>query len=328
MSMIPMLIAGAALGALAGASVPATSAFSPNAPSVSNVSNVSAGHVTVVHADKLLMGDGSTVDHGSIVIENGKITAVGAGIDAPAGASVVEHTGWASAGLIALHSYSGSVGEMRDSTRAVLDGHVAVAFDPQHCDFKDALAAGITTIVLTPTPQSLSGGTAAAVKTARGGVLTTDAFLSLGLSEAALANNRFPTSYAGALAELDRRFDAPVGGFAKALDGTLPVMFEVDTRADVQRALELAARRKLKGALHGAEWSGELAEPVKKSGLAVVLGPFDVGTERRTLLSAVELAKHDVALGFGLDVPGYHPEGLRLSAALCLREGLPRAAAW
>jgi imidazolonepropionase-like amidohydrolase len=282
----------------------------------------------VLRADKLLLGDGTTLEQGAILIEDGRIRAYGKDVDVPAGAGVVAHKGWISAGLVALHAYAGAPDEMRDSTRPVLDGKVAWAFDPAHPDFADALAAGITTLVLTPQPTALSGGTSAVVKTAHARVLSEQAQLSLSFSAAALTVNRYPTSFAAAMAELEQRFEKAEGAFARAKSGELPVLIEADSREDVLRAAEFAKKHKLRGAIYGANWIGELAGPVGEAHLAAIFGPFDIGEERRTIQSVLEVAKAGLPFGFGLDSPWKSPETLRLSVALCLREGLDRKQAW
>jgi imidazolonepropionase-like amidohydrolase len=286
------------------------------------------GGTLVLRAQKLLLGDGTTLEQGAILIENGRIRAFGKDVDVPPGTNTVASEGWISAGLVALHGYAGAPDEMRDAARPVLDGRVAWAFDPAHHDFADALSAGITTLVLTPQPSALSGGTSAVVKTALGRTLSADAQLSLGFSAAALSANRFPTSYASAIAELDQRFEKAQGAFARAKSGELPVLIEADTRDDVQRAVEFARRHKLRGAIYGADWIGELADSVNEAHLGAIFGPFDAGEERRTILSVLKTAKAGVPFGFGLDSPFKSPESLRLSAALCLREGLERKQAW
>jgi imidazolonepropionase-like amidohydrolase len=282
----------------------------------------------VIQADTIYLGDGTAIAKGVILIEGGVIKAVGAGVDIPENASVIEHKGAASAGLIALHGYSGASTEMHDSTRAVMtEADVAYAFKPDHYDFADALKAGITSVVLTPTPQGLVGGTGAVVKTATGRILIKEAELSLGFSPESLSRNRFPTSYAGAVAELERRFEKPDGNFAKAASGKLPVFFEASSRDDVSRIVEFATRHKLTGAINGAEWAGELAQEIKPSHLAVICGPFDVGEQRRNIKAVIALAEAGVPIGFGLDGPWKHPASLRLGAALCVREGMAHGAA-
>lgn len=287
-----------------------------------------ASGTLVLRAQKLLLADGTTLEQGAILVENGRIRAFGKDVDIPAGTSTVSSEGWISAGLVALHGYAGASDELRDGARPVLDGRAAWAFDPAHPDFADALAAGVTTLVLTPLPTALSGGTSAVVKSALGRTLLADAQLSLTFSAEALSVNRYPTSYASAIAELDLQFVKAEGAFARAKSGDLPVLFEADSREDVQRALEFARRHKLRGAIYGADLIGELAEGVSEAHLGAIFGPFDAGQERRTILSVLKTAKAGIPFGFGLDSPWKNPESLRLSAALCLREGLERKQAW
>jgi imidazolonepropionase-like amidohydrolase len=282
-----------------------------------------------IQADKIYLGDGNTIANGVILIDGGLIRAVGAGVDIPENASVITHKGAASAGMIALHGYAGAASEMHDATRSQMpDAETALAFRPDHYDFADALKAGITSVVLSPTPQGLVGGVGAVAKTSSGRVLVRDAELTLGFSADSLSRNRFPTSYTGAIGELEQRFTDPTGNFAKAASGKLPVVLEVSSREDVSRAIEFAKRHKLVGMLSGADWAGELAPAIKTSHLSVICGPLDVGEPRRAIKSVLAVSEAGIPFGFGLDEPWKHPAALRLSAAMCVREGLPPSAAW
>ena len=276
-----------------------------------------------VRAARLHLGDGRVVENGVLLVESGRIRAVGAGVEVPSGASVIDHQGDVTAGLIACHAYSGISAEASDTTRSVMaDAHVADAFDPNKSDYAKALRAGITAVVLAPRADNLVGGFTAVVKTAGGRVLAREAHLALSLSAEAEVYNRFPTSASGALAELERRFSDPEGAFAPAAAGRLPVLIHAISRHEIQRALDFATRFKLKGALDSAPLAGELADAVKASGLSVIVGPLREGSDRRVLQSAAALARAGVPIAFGLDAPAYDPESLRLFAALCVREGL------
>ncbi|MFN0006523.1 MAG: amidohydrolase family protein [Planctomycetota bacterium] len=282
-----------------------------------------------IRADQVLRADGQSLAQGVILVEDGRIVRVGIGLDIPEAALLVEHHGTASAGLVALHSYSGAPGEMFDSTRSVLpDARVALAFDPAKGDFADALRAGITSLVLSPLPGSLCAGASALVKTSGGVVVRSEAQLSLGFSARSLRNNRFPTSFGGAITELDRLFEEPTGVFARAAKQQIPVLFEVSSREDVARAIEFAERHDLAGTVSGAAWAGELAQRLHEAELSVVCGPFRVGEERRDLLAVQALEKAGVPFGFALDAPANHPVMLRAGAAMCMREGLGRGTAW
>jgi Amidohydrolase family len=391
-----------------------------SAPGLAPVQGVEASprpSLLAIRARTIQLGGGDVIQDGVILVENGKIRAVGKGIDVPAGAGVLEHDGVVTAGLVALHGYAGTRGprgpsgpvfvfgqaqllgpesgagaaraqeaddargtgedwqvhvhgheeidevvideihdkgelpapaaekpaaeggasELEglfaardasvDTTRTVFpEADLSYAFDPESSDLKSALQAGITSLVLTPDAQSLVPGRTAVVKTS-GRMLKRGAHLSIGFRADALESNRYPTSYSGALAELEQRFDAKQGAFSDAQAGREPVLFEVADRQDVQRAVDFAKEHKLTGALAGADRVGELAAAVRDAGLAVVVGPFQLGADARYLRSVVQLAKAGVPFGFGLDDPLQSPATLRFNAAACVRAGLDRQTA-
>lgn len=283
---------------------------------------------TVFRAPKLHLGDGTVLDDGVLIVQNGVITQVGSKLEVPKGAGVIEHDGAISPGLIALHSYDGAGAELHDGTREVLpEAEARHAFASGHSDFRRARHAGITSLVLAPTPEGLVGGQSVVVKTSGGKVVKDSAHLALGLSSRALNSNAFPTSYAGAMQELDRMFAGGEGAFGRALSGSLPVLMEVSDRAETMRALALAKKHRLQGALYGSIWAEELAPQLAESQLSVITTPFDVGDSERQVRSVVALGEAGVRFGFGLDAPARHPESLRFGAALCVRGGLGADAA-
>src|SRR5689334_8309269 len=95
------------------ATVPVRRVAVPQAPSA-------MPQVLAIRADRLLLADGQAVAPGVLLVENGRITAAGADVAVPEGATLVAHKGTASAGMIALHASFGAAAEMRDSTRTVL----------------------------------------------------------------------------------------------------------------------------------------------------------------------------------------------------------------
>lgn len=269
------------------------------------------------------LGDGRVIEDGVVIVEGGIVRRVGQGLALPADALVVEHAGALTPGLIALHSADGAGAELFDSTRSVMsEADVGYAFAPEHSDFERCLAAGVTSLVLAPPAASLVPGATSVVKTSGGRVLKPRAQLVIGLSASALSRNVFPTSYGGALAELERQFEKPSGPFVRAKSGDLPVLLDVTTREEILRAIDFAARHKLRGALNGSLWTEELAQAVKDSGLAVVCDPADAGRDERGARSVVALAKAGVPFGFGLGSPARSPHSLRFAAALAVRQGL------
>ncbi len=283
--------------------------------------------MTAFQAKLVHTGDGSSIEDCVILVKGGVITQVGANIKVPSGAELIVHDGALSPGLIALQSEDGAVGELNESTRTVMpEAEARYAFNPEHKDFSRALGVGITTLVLAPSPRSLIGGRTAVVKTSGGRVVKPAAQLMLGLSSDALNRNKFPTSYAGAMGELEKQFSNPEGSVSRAAGGSLPVLMDVNDRAETLRAIAFAARFDLKGALYGSYWAEDVVPAIKESGLDVVCTPFNVGEGSRGIRSVVGLSKAGVRIGFGLEAPDRHPESLRFGVALCVRDGLSPSA--
>lgn len=282
-----------------------------------------------IRAKTVWTGGGRVLENGVVVVDDGRIQSVGTDVAIPEDAEVLEHDGVLTAGMIALHGAAGAVGETRDGTRPALpEARVGLALDGRSRDFEELREAGITSILVTPDPSGITGGTTALVKTLDGQVVRDPAHLSLVFSSEGLSGNREPTSRPGALALLNALFAEPRGVVADARAGRIGCLFEVREREDIGRAIAFAREKKLRGALHGAGLSGELSEPIRDSGLAVILPVLGVGAPQRVLDAVARLAKDGVAFGFGLDAPWVHADSLRLSAALCVRAGLDRQAAW
>jgi imidazolonepropionase-like amidohydrolase len=288
-----------------------------------------AADTYAVQAKELWLGDGQRVEDGVLLVEGGKIKAVGRGVEVPAGTPRLTHDGVLSAGLVAFDCRVGLDGEASEPKRSVLpEGRVVDVFDSGDEGVGKALAEGITALVLAPAPSTLVGGRCAVVKTAHGAVLAPESHLALSLCDQALDANRYPTSPSGAMVELERLLDEGHGAFGAAASGRLPVLIEVSSRADVARALTLVERHELQGVLTGADRAGELADALAASGLGVAVGPFTGGTSQRALDSVLALAAAKVPLAFALEAPARHPASLRLSAALAIRAGLDPALAW
>jgi len=119
---------------------------------------------------------GEPIDGGTVLIENGKIVAVGtdADVDVPDDAEVVDAAGmWVLPGFVESHGHAGvgeegigwegrDYNEMTDPNGArlrAIDG-----INPDDQGFRDALAGGVTTMVCKPGSGNPIGGQTAAVK--------------------------------------------------------------------------------------------------------------------------------------------------------------------
>ena len=323
--MLNVLLTALALALPGEAGTPATVSGNEPAGNGGVPDLALAKNITAFKAAHVFIGDGTSIEGGTVLVADGVIAAVGQDVEVPESAVVIEHSGAISPGMIALHSKEGVGGELYDETRVSLpDADASHAFQPSSHDFYRTCAAGITSVVLVPSSESLIGGQSAVVKTSGGVVVKRGAQLALGLSSEALHSNRFPTSYDGALRELDRLFSDPEGPVSKAVAGNLPVLMSVGDRAEIQRALAFGARFGLNGALLGSYWAADLAAEIKASGFSVVCTPYDVGEDQRALRAVTALAAAGVRLGFGLDAPERSPESLRLGAAAYVRAGMDK----
>jgi len=116
-----------------------------------------------------------TITNGTILIENGKITAVGADVQVPAGADVLDATGkYVIPGMIDAHCHTGifadGVGwnhsDGNEMTDPVMPHLRAIdAIHPEDKAFQDLRESGVTTIGTGPGSGNLVGGMTAVIKT-------------------------------------------------------------------------------------------------------------------------------------------------------------------
>jgi imidazolonepropionase-like amidohydrolase len=115
------------------------------------------------------------IDRGSILIQDGKIVAIGTDVPVPAGARVLDAEGrWVQPGIIEAHSHlgiseSGLGFEGNDTNEAVepCTPHVRAidGINPRDTAFRDAIEAGITAAWITPGSANVIGGQAATCRT-------------------------------------------------------------------------------------------------------------------------------------------------------------------
>jgi hypothetical protein len=100
--------------------------------------------------------------------------------------------------------------------------------------------------------------------------------------------------------------------------------FEARTRPEVDAALQLIARFKLRGVLVGPEEIKPFLDDIKRLGVGIVARPVQLADYDRPLLELAEAAAAGVPVAFG---SGPARE-LRITAALAVNAGMPREAAW
>ena len=129
---------------------------------------------TLLQNATVLTGTGERIDGGAVLIEGGRIAAVGRGLTAPAGAAVVDAAGkWITPGIIDAHSHLGvypapEVAAHQDGnettdpvTAEVWAEHSVWPQDPQ---FPLSLAGGVTSMLVLPGSANLIGGRGVTLK--------------------------------------------------------------------------------------------------------------------------------------------------------------------
>ena len=123
------------------------------------------------------------IENGTVLWENGKITAVGANVEVPAGAEVINAEGlWVTPGFIEAHCHPnisevpGFLGEKLDFNE-ITDPitpqmRIADSLDPGHPAFTTIRQGGFTTVCALPGSANLIGGIGVVLKTRPATVLS------------------------------------------------------------------------------------------------------------------------------------------------------------
>jgi imidazolonepropionase-like amidohydrolase len=159
-----------AVPAAAAGPAPAASGRAP----FSSTYEAPASPPTLIRNATILTGTGTRIDGGDLLLEGGRIKAVGTSLAAPEGAVVVDATGrWVTPGLIDVHSHMGVYGspgvdaqnDGNESTDPVTSNVWAEhSVWPQDPGFEVALRGGITSLQILPGSANLIGGRGVTLK--------------------------------------------------------------------------------------------------------------------------------------------------------------------
>ncbi len=129
---------------------------------------------TLIRGATVMTAAGEVIPNGQLLMADGKIVAVGATVEAPAGVTVVDATGkYVTPGIIDTHSHLGAYPspgvpahqDGNESTDPVTaDVWVEHSVWPQDPGFSRALAGGITSLQILPGSANLIGGRGVTLK--------------------------------------------------------------------------------------------------------------------------------------------------------------------
>jgi len=134
---------------------------------------MASGTVAIV-GGRVVPIKGDPVDDGTVLVADGKITAVGAGLPVPDGVPVISaHGSWVLPGFIEAHGHVGVYEEAEgwagsDSNELTepVTAHVRAldAINPADLGFRDAVSGGVLAVNVNPGSGNPIGGQAAALK--------------------------------------------------------------------------------------------------------------------------------------------------------------------
>ncbi len=324
---------------------------------------------TVIIGGYVVPVDGDPIDGGTVLLDQGKIVAVGtqADVAGPDAAELVDASGsWVLPGFIDAHVHLGvhedgegwsgnDTNEMNDPNGArfrAIDG-----IDPYEVGFDDALAGGVTSVVIKPGSGNPIGGETVGVKT--WGRTVVDMLFADRISvKSALGENpkrvygekdKTPATRLGVAAVLREAFtearnyaarreharaegkpfevDLALETLSRVLDGELYWDQHTHRADDIVTAVRLAEEFGYKLVVnHGTE-AHLVADFLAERDIPVILGPLftsrsKVELRQRTLRSAGILARAGVRLAITTDHPVVPINFLVHQATLAVKEGL------
>jgi imidazolonepropionase-like amidohydrolase len=137
---------------------------------VTLTSAATAADEFVIKNAKIMTASHGTIANGSIYVKNGKIAAVGATINAPASATVIDAGGKiVTPGLIDSHSHMALGDDINEATSPIVPHMMMIdAFDPSDKAVYRALAGGVTSALLLHGSADMIGGQSVMMKTKYG----------------------------------------------------------------------------------------------------------------------------------------------------------------
>ncbi len=257
---------------------------------------------------------GPRIASGTVVIQDGKITAVGAGVAVPAGAEVIDGKGLfvypglidsgTRLGLVEIGSVPGGQDTQELGEFNPQDA-VLTAVNPHSVHFPITRANGVTSVITSATGGLIQGAAALidvtgwtpdemAEKGRAAMVMTYPRIAGRGRfggggrvggqaqGDPAEAQNRQVRALMDYLREARAYNERPdpsprnlaYAALGPALRGEMPVIFDVQTEGQIRGALALADSFKLKVVLRGATDAWRLADTLAARKIPVIVGPM------------------------------------------------------
>jgi imidazolonepropionase-like amidohydrolase len=265
------------------------------------------GEVTAYKAARIITGSGAPIADGILLVEDGKIAAVGAGLKIPDGAKVVDLGGaTVIPGLVDANLVLWLDGVENEEAREITpDYRVVDGLNPKARDLQRAVQTGVTTAFVGPGNRNVIGGLAAVLKTHGGSlkdmILREEAALKATVGSGPSQGNypprgtppldvyaRRPTTRMGLTWEFRKAFldaakhvearDPGRDVLARALSRALPVRIAASRAFDIESALRLVDEFNLPASFEEGEEAYRCVELLARKKIPVALRPtFQAG---------------------------------------------------
>ncbi|MEU6857991.1 amidohydrolase [Glycomyces sp. NPDC046736] len=306
------------------------------------------------------------IEQGTILVEDGRISAVGGpDLAVPEGVPVEDASGkWILPGLIDAHTHLGvhetGEGWAGDDTNEMTDPNTAQVraldgINPAEAGFADALKGGVLTVCVNPGSGNVIGGECVVIKTAGSRRVDDLVVRSPAGIKSALGENpkrvygekgQTPKTRMGTAGVLRQAFvaaekhraaenpdrDLKLENLVKVLDREIPWRQHCHRADDIATALRVAEEFGYELVLdHGTE-AHLLAEVIAERGVPVLFGPLltaraKVETAGRFPANAVKMVEAGVKLVIMTDHPVVPIQYLIVQVMECVKAGLDRDAA-
>ena len=305
-------------------------------------------------------GTGEVLPGAAVLIEDGKITAVGAGVEIPGDAEVISAEGMVvTPGFLDAQTLLGSA---PGATGALVNlagepGEAIVPAARAADRFRENLApewlrSGVTAVYLAPDPRLLLGGTGAVVKLsgpAETAILAEEVAVAASFGESAVGATRpgaeapsGRTTRQGMIYDLRntlvRAGEDSISGAAgrtlgRLLAGEVPLRMLANKPDDIETALRVAGEFDLRLVLDQAAGAPGLAGRLAQAGIPVVVGPsiLAIGDGGPMELAghtpAAAAILHRAGVRIALSTFDARGRSVAMEAVIAWAHGLPREAA-
>jgi imidazolonepropionase-like amidohydrolase len=307
---------------------------------------------------------GSTIEKGILIVQNGKIIAVGdASTPVPSDAQVIDATGKIIIpGIVDTHSHIGGPAGGDNSNALNPEVRVLDAVNPESNDFKKALSGGVTTVNIMPGSGHLMSGQTIYVKLREANTIEgllevnekgiyggmkmangtnpmrgTSGFPGTRSKSAAMDRELFlkaveykkkidsAKGVASKMPERDLRMEAMV----EVLEGKRVVHFHTHKMNDILTVLRLQKEFGFRVVLHHVSEGWKVADEIAKAGVPCSIINIDApGGKLEAMKCSPKtggiLEKVGVLVAIHTDDPITDSRFLMRSAALSVREGMSR----